>query len=369
MSEAEASQTKQWVTQRNGSMQAFVGRGNVELYPGCLRGAVGKPHDCLLATVPEVGEELAEHLRLELTAEGFLTRRCTLPEGGPTLEGTEALWASLAENGITSDDLVLAVGRAPALAQASFACQHWCGGTSLATMPLDPVSALLVGTTPLPLDLPSSQRLVCQEARCRFTLCDLDLQAQWQTGENVLHARALMVATAMADSDKSFGRLWDRAHAIVGGDMDQLLEQMADSLKSRGKVVSSASAATRQSIAYGDTFRWAVAGLVGDGVPASTLLAEAMRFSARISVGAGDLSVDDMLAQDELLETLGLGFVEAEVCPDELVSALKAECFRSSDRFMLPLPKALGRVRLGAVDEGLLLEHAAAWCAAHVPQG
>ena len=43
---------------------------------------------------------------------------------------------------------------------------------------------------------------------------------------------------------------------------------------------------------------------MGDAVPASTLLADGMRFSARLAVALEQLSVDDMFTQDELLERL-----------------------------------------------------------------
>ena len=71
-----------------------------------------------------------------------------------------------------------------------------------------------------------------------------------------------------------------------------------------------------------------------------------------------------MLTQDELLDRLELGYVECSVDPAAMAAALKAERFRRSNKFMLELPRSLGRVRLAAVEDDQLAEHAAAWCSA-----
>ena len=110
-------------------------------------------------------------------------------------------------------------------------------------------------------------------------------------------------------------------------------------------------------------FARALRSVAGDSVPASSLLADGLRFSARLAVALEQLSVDDMFTQDELLERLGLGTCEVPVAPDALVAALKQERFSRTNRFMMATPRALGRVRLSVIPDDLLAEHAAAWCA------
>lgn len=75
------------------------------------------------------------------------------------------------------------------------------------------------------------------------------------------------------------------------------------------------------------------------------------------------MQVDDVLAQDELLEALELPVISAHVDPTELIAAIKAERFEKTNRFLLGLPRSLGRVRLAAVSDELIAEHVAAWCA------
>jgi 3-dehydroquinate synthetase len=142
-----------------------------------------------------------------------------------------------------------------------------------------------------------------------------------------------------------------------------LCEQLQDTMKSRGKILSSTALALRQSITYGEAFAAALVRLVGPGLAPSTARAEALRFQARLACGDGLFSVDDVLAQDELLDRLELPMLQATVDPDELVAAVREERFARSNRFLLGLPRKLGRVRLAAVSDERIAEHVAAWCA------
>lgn len=360
---AEPRRVRQWVNLRNSSMDVRAGRGICASVAHDLRSAIGKPHGCAVVHEASAPEAVIDQLRLNLSDQGFSVHEVVLAEAPCDLAAVSALDAELAERGITADDLVVAVGGFETLSLASFACASWCGGVSLAEVPLDLASAIEAGTTPRSLDLPGLPRMVAQLGSARFSLVDADLYDCDPAGEGAQHAFALMVATAMCDSDKAFGRLWDAADDLAAGDTDALVTQLLDTVKSRGRVVSSTSLATRQSIEYGTSFAHALATLAGPGAPASALLADGLRFAARLAVAEDALSVDDMLTQDELLERLGVGTTEGPVDPEALVRAIKAERYRRTNRLMLGLPRAIGRVRLSVVPDDLLAEHAAAWCA------
>lgn len=357
---------RQWVNLRGTSMDARVGIGLVGGIGHDMKSAVGRPRVCALATDPNVDPYVEESLKRELTSVGFLVKELALPAGADacSIYALGQVLRGLAEAGVTGDDLIVAAGGSPSLSLATHAAARWCGGTLLALIPTDLTAALYPAVTPRPLDVAGSPRMVTQDGTARYEFCDLDVMDLSGSSESVLLARALMVGAAMADSDKVFGRLWDRSEDLAVGDVTTLATQMGDSLRSRGRLVSSTSVAVRQSAAYGMTFTHAVRGLVPDDVPTSSILADAMRFAARLAVAQQYLSVDDMFAQDELLERLGLGEVAGSVDPDQMVAAMKAERFRTSNRLMLCLPRSLGRVRLTAVDDELLAEHVGAWCAA-----
>ncbi len=366
----KVTRQRQWVTLRGTSMDTRVGAGLLADMAHDIRSIVGRPKACAIAFEKDAPADCVETLRRGLTDQGFFVHLIDLKaEDEPTVEDAVALMGSLVEAGITSDDLVVAVGDHAALSVAAFVCPVWCAGVPLVEVPLTLRAAILSGATPRALSVAGHPALAGSDAQTRLCICDLDLVcAADNPADDVLLARALMAATAMCDCEKAVSRLWDRVEDIVSGDPNVLVEQLAETIKSRGKVVASSSLAIRQSIGYGQVVFSAARGLLPAEVPDSVILADALRFSARLSVAMEDLDIDDMFTQDELLENLGLGSFEAAIDADALVDAVRAECFARSNRMMLPLPRALGRVRLAAVDDDLLREHAAAWCAAHAPQ-
>ncbi len=362
MSEQEqVSRVRQWVTLRNASMDVRVGLGLSETVARDLKSAIGRPHDCLLVHEAHAPEDLVRELSRGLADQGFRIHVLQMPECGRDLAAVEALLALLAEAGITSDDLVVALGSTDALAVAGAACSWWCGGTSLAEVPLDLVAAVVAGVTPPALDAAGAPRMLSLEGSARFSLVDVGLFGADASDERTRLAFALMVATAMADSDKAFARLWDGADDLVAGDPSRMVDQLADTIKSRGKIMAATALATRQSIAYGQTFADALEAVVPGQVSASARLADGLRFAARLSVAQESLDIDDMFAQDDLLERLGVGTCEVAVDPDALAEAIRAQRFARSRRLMLALPRSIGRVRLATVDDAMLREHVAAW--------
>lgn len=361
----EVPTKRQWVTLRGSSMDLRVGAGIVDNIAHDISSAIGRPRACALAVEPGAPADLVETLRRGLTDQGFQVYGFDLPAGDEAhaFSSIEKVFAGLAEAGITSDDLVVAVGHEGALSLAGAACAHWCGQVMIAEVPLDLASAITAAVTPRGLDAAGSPRMVVLDGTARFEICDLDVLLANSTEEDVLFARAMMVAAAMADSDKAVGALWDAADEVAAGDKCALVTALTECIRSRGKVVSSSSVAIRQSAEYGQTLRRALRAVLREGEPESALLADAMRFAARLSVAGENLSIDDMFTQDELLERLGLGTVKAAVDADELVAAIQQERFARTNRFMLALPRALGRVRLTAVETDTLSEHVRAWCA------
>lgn len=364
--EPVVKKARQWVTLRGSSMDLRVGQGIVGEVAHDLRSIIGRPHACALLHAPDADARALEDLRRDLCDQGFEVHVYEMPSGEESLvlASVEKVAAFLADSGVTSDDLVVAMGHAPELSVAAFACQHWCGGVPLAIVPCDLVSALTAGVTPRWLSVDGHERMVSQDGSARFEVCDLALFDLDPNGEDYRLARSIMVATAMADVEKSVSELWDRSEALLAGDLDALIDQIVLTVRGRGKIVASTSVAVRQSIDYGRTFGFALKSLVGDAEPDSVLLADGMRFAARVSAASESLTIDDMFTQDELLERLGIPTSKTQVDPEALLEAVRAERFARTNRFMLEIPRALGRVRLSNVEIDLLREHVSAWCAA-----
>ena len=75
--------------------------------------------------------------------------------------------------------------------------------------------------------------------------------------------------------------------------------------------------------------------------------------------------IGERFLKDELLDRFELGIGQVDVDPDQLFQAIQDACFLRSNKQMLPLPQAIGRVRSQGIDDQLLREHANAWSEAH----
>lgn len=362
---------RQWVTLRGTSMDARVGRGIVDDIAHDLRSVVGRPHACALLHAPDVSDDVLRTLSRGLSDQGFEVLLAELPSGDACcdLAHADAVAAELARMRVTSDDLVVAVGHLPELSLATMVCHAWCGGTSLALVPCDLVSAVLAGVTPQGLAVGGTPDMLQQDGSARFEICDLDLMG---LSEDEPASRENVLLAPCAHGRHGHGGLLQglrdplRRHRRPGGGRPQRPDRAAhrhpeEPRQGGGLHVGGPSA---QSIAYGQSFVAALSGLVGADVPRSAMLADALRFCARLAVASGELSLDDMFTQDELLERLELGSVDCLVDADALYDALRAERFLRTNRFMVEVPRALGRVRLTNVEEATLREHVGAWCAA-----
>ena len=358
---------RQWVSLPGGSCDIRMGTDLLDEAAPVLKGAVGKPRVGMLLVEEGSDEAACELLRRQLTDAGFEVAHATSVGGSQarTLDAVHAMLRSFGEAGLTADDLVLAVGDVDVLSAASYACAQWCGSIPLVMVPLGQTALVEATVTPRGIDVGARSRMLTLRPATKHVFFDMGL-ALPDTDEpsaDALMARVHMVVTAMCDAEASFSRLWDRTDDICAGDKVVLCEQLQDTMKSRGKILSSTALALRQSITYGEAFATALVRLVGPGLAPSTARAEALRFQARLACGDGLFSVDDVLAQDELLDRLELPMLQATVDPDELVAAVREERFARSNRFLLGLPRKLGRVRLAAVSDERIAEHVAAWCA------
>ncbi len=366
MSGARHLLTRQWVAIAGGSCDVRMGLGALGQAEPMLKGAVGRPRLCMAVVSRSVEPSHCDELSRQLAASGFTVfwhevdeeRACTLGEASRLAE-------NLCAHGLTSDDLCCAFGGSGVLSLASYVCGSWCEGMSLVGIPSNAGAFLEGALCPRGIDVANERCMLMVRPAVSHVLLDYDLVCTGRQAEASTYARTLMVAAAMCSSERDFSTLWDGVDELMGDDDEEFVRRLLDAAKSRGRIASSTAAAIRQSLCYGQDFAYALGSLTRGALTPSTLLAEGMRFSARLAVGQGKLSLDDMLAQDELLEAIGAGSATCDVDPLALKDAIRHERFVRTNRFMLLLPLGLGRVRFSTVEEELLLEHARAWCAAH----
>ena len=358
---------RQWIPVMGGSCDVRMGVNALDQSSKIFKESVGLPRVCVVILRSSCDSDLVELLRRQLVDAGFAVCIHTLAEeAARTIDQAHALFEMFAHEGMNADDLCCAFGDADLLSLVSYVCDRWGGGVSFVAIPEGETAFFEGALVPRALDACGRHEMVAVSSCARRVILDYDLFLTSYEREDNVYARALMVACAMAGSERDFSTLWDRAEAIARGDEGPMIDQLLETAKGRGQIVSSTAAAVRQSIGYGRTFARALESLYPGQFPASSLLAEGMRFAARLSVGLEKLSVDDMLAQDELLETLGLGTISCDkVDSSRLVEAIHTELSMRTNRTMLLVPYAIGRVRLSTIPEDLLQEHVAAWCGAH----
>ena len=318
-----------------GGCDVRVGAGALHDMGKELRSLVGRPRVAVGIVRESTPTDLVEEIERQVADGRFALELRTLPDG-PLADVEHAAWllGVLDDCSATADDLLVAVGDVEVVSLASQVSGMWCAGMPLAVVPTDALACMEGVVTPRALDTASgSVGMIGTSAHASIAFCDTSACDMF-AGEQFDLALALAASTAVADNSDAFGRLGSRAAALLDHGPQTLAEQIADVLNCRGSLVNSSSLAVRQG----------------------------MRFASRLAVGLGKADIDLVFAQDALLDDLGLGEIACELEPDDLVDALRSVCLRRTNRFLLPLPLAFGRVRLASVDDGLLAEHAAAWC-------
>ncbi|MGI6755670.1 MAG: 3-dehydroquinate synthase [Atopobiaceae bacterium] len=356
---------KCWVSTPGSSCGIRWGEGAIDLAGKISRDVVGRPKRALVVIGPNADADLVEYVTKLLVGEEFLLHTFTLDHAGEkicSLASATELFETFAAHDLTQDDLCLVIGDVKLISLASYACSQWCNTLPLVVVPTDEVALLRGATTPLGITVASKPQMINVHACAKNALMEPEICIHELDSESSREARVLMVSTAVAQSEKEFSALWDEAEHLMNGDSLLMLERLCETTKGRGHLVSSTSIAIRESVRYGEDIAEALMRLVPPATPFSTVLAESLRFSARLSVGLGKLSVDDMLAQDELLEMLEIPTLHAALDAKEVVRAIRETRFLRTNRFMVLIPETLGRVRLANVDDDLLLEHVGAWC-------
>lgn len=368
MSQEEAQQTviRQSITVPGGSCDMRIGNDVLYNMGRELRLLVGKPRKAALICGTEVSDALTEELRRQLADGGFSVAeaRITNQDCITTVDIAHELCIFLSDEGITADDVLVFAGNEQVAGLASYLANSWCGGVEYAFIPTSSLAAVQGITTPPALrTTATSTPLIATKARPRMAFCDLNFMNLYE-GEQFQTALVYAVSTAVCDNTDAFGRLAEKTQKLMEHDEQTIVDQLVDTIKCRGRIEASTSLAIRQGNSYGFIFEAALDRLF-DGIPRALKIAEGLRVNARLAVGLEEADMDLMYSQDALLASLGIGQIACDVQAHELIEALKSVCFARTNRFLLPLPLALGRVRYTAVPDELLQEHLQAWCTLH----
>ena len=134
----------------------------------------------------------------------------------------------------------------------------------------------------------------------------------------------------------------------------------------RKDVLMATNPSARHALDFGKTGERtlrACLGYAASQVPAYQLLSEGMRFEARLAHDACDFDIDYVFEVDDCLEDFGIEELAFDLVPAAYIEEFRRQQFVRSNRSMLPLPAALGAIRLTSVEDEVLERHAHAYLA------
>lgn len=341
-----------------------MGAGAFSELSKMLAAAVGRPCRAFVLAGEDVDDERMVQVRRSLIDAGYRVEEMLFDgESALRFSSVSLVVERLAAAGITSEDLILGVGGSPVCSLAAYVARVWCGGIACALIPTTLDAMVLLPTQMMPLAVTGDPAGVNLAPEVSLVISDLDFVTNAGVDQNGL-GYALICAAYLAESSRCWGELESVIEGLNEGRDSSFAEAISTAQTSRLNTVKSASPSARRAFMFGETTSRALGMCLADsGAPAYRLLAEGMRFEARLAVDACDFSVDEMFSLDDHLEDLGIEELSFDLETARFIDALRSERFRRSNRFQLALPKYAGIIRLATVDDEVLERHAAAFLA------
>lgn len=340
-----------------------IGCGAFSQLPQFIAKVSAVPKRAVLASDDLVDAEHLTEIRRALIDVGYTVHECSLAgEHAGSVRAACELFDQFAQAGMTADDMVVVAGGQEACSLAAFCSRTWCGGMSAVAIPFTLDAMCTVATSMEGLSVGGSPEMVSLQPGWDMVVCDLDLVIG-KPVEQIGRGYTLLLGSALAESR----RVWDafpaKIDGMVAGSEISFIDALCNAQTCRAGAIRSANPSARNAMQYGTTTARALRACLGDTVPAYQLLAEGMRFEARVAHDACGLDVDIVFDQDDRLDDLGIEELGFELDVDTFLSALRAARFARSNRFMLALPKFPGSIRLSTVDDEVLKRHATAYLA------
>ena len=360
---------RQLINFQNRSVDVRVGLGAFEELSRMFASAVGKPKRAMVVWNAAVSERFGEVVDHALVDAGFAVSQLLLevsPDGA-TLSDADFVFGALSANGITCDDLVVAVGDAATCSVVCWCANQWCGRTECALLPTTLDAMLTIATTMEPLVASGDHALPAIAVRPEpgLVVCNLDLVRE-ANPEDLKLGYAVLVGTMLSSSKSRWNQFSETVPEILAGEEVALVNAVQWSQTARKDVLMATNPSARHALDFGKTGERTLRVCLGNAavqVPAYQLLSEGMRFEARLAHDACDFDIDYVFEVDDCLEDFGIEELAFDLEPAAFIAEFRRQQFARSNRTMLPLPAALGAIRLNAVDDDVLERHAAAYLA------
>ena len=360
---------RQLINFQNRSVDVRVGFNAFSELSRMFASVVGKPKRAMVVWNSAVSERFGEVVEHALVDASFAVSELSLEvsPAGATLADADAVFGALSTNGITCDDLIVAVGDASMCSVVAWCANQWCGRTECALLPTTFDAMLTVATTMEPLVASGDHSLPAIAVRPEpgLVVCNLDLIRE-ADAEELKRGYAILVGTMLSSSKSRWNQFSEMVPEILAGEEVALVNAVQWSQTARKDVLMATNPSARHALDFGKTGERTLRACLGDAasqVPAYQLLSEGMRFEARLAHDACDFDIDYVFEVDDCLEDFGIEELAFDLEPAAYIEEFRRQQFVRSNRSMLPLPVALGAIRLTSVEDEVLDRHAHAYLA------
>lgn len=360
---------RQLINFQNRSVDVRVGFDAFSELSRMFASVVGRPKRAMVVWNSVLSDRFGEVVEHALIDAGFAVSQLSLEvsPAGATLADADAVFGALSTNGITCDDLIVAVGDAPMCSVVAWCANQWCGRTECALLPTTFDAMLTAATTMEPLVSSAAGTLPAIALRPEpgLVVCNLDLVREAKS-EQLKRGYAILVGTMLSSSKSRWNQFAETVPEILAGEEVALVNAVQWSQTARKDVLMATNPSARHALEFGKTGERTLCACLGDAaahVPAYQLLSEGMRFEARLAHDACDFDIDYVFEVDDCLEDFGIEELAFDLEPVAYIEEFRRQQFARSNRSMLPLPAALGAIRLTSVEDEVLERHVHAYLA------
>lgn len=304
-------------------------------------------------------------VKTSLAQAGFRVLDITVPDGraARTAACAQELWTAFAQSAVSAETVLVAVGGIDACIAGLYTAAGYRGGMCCALVPTTPEAMATVATLPAAaVDLPDAPSTATAAPLPSSIWLSLDTLASVGATDRQAGAAEIVRAAMLGLNDELF-RLEDLVPGIRRMEGENLGSAFALANIARADALALASPvppsdALARGFAYGSSLRRAVAACGADTADArGRLLADGMRFEARLGVACGVTPLELMQEQDALLQSLELQPVGGLPGPEDLAAALSDLPGQPEGAVRLALPADAGAFVATDVAPGLALEH------------
>ncbi len=333
----------------------IVGAGSLARLPRLVAGL--DPHRVAAVVDGNVPWSLVEAVRDGLESEGIPVSvlRVRGGEGAKTLESVERMWRFMAEEGVTRQSLLLAVGGGALLDAAGFAAATYMRGIMLAYVPtttLAQADAAVGGKTAI--DLGWAKNLVGVFYHPDLVVIDPLLLRSLPNGA-YMPGFAEVVKHATIKGGWWLSWLESRADGIKSRDPRVLDEVIRFSVSVKLEVIRRdyAERGYRAVLNFGHTLGHAVEAASGFRVSHGHAVSIGLATESLLAVEVAGLPPEEASAVEGALKALGLP-TQVPLTPERLLEAMRLDKKFARGKPRIPLPRRLGDFTIVELDWGVV---------------